>query len=728
MDLSLYAAKPDKTIRQHTDELIGALKKLSNLGYIKSERVYMLILSACEYHDYGKANEAFQKRIRKKTKFDESKEIAHNVLSLFFIDMDEFEEKRDYYIVAFAVLNHHHYYDNNIGFLQDENNKELIEKLLTGFKTYKIKRRTLKEINEMLDDKEAVLVKGFIHKCDYSASGGVPIEYENDFLDEGLNSLLMSFRKKKPEAQWNPLQKFCLDNKDENLMITAQTGMGKTEAGLIWIGNNKGFFILPLKTAINAIYDRVRKEIIHNENIAQRVALLHSDSVSYYFEKCKSEMDIMEYQSHSKQLSIPLNISTLDQIFDFVFKYPGYELKIATLSYSKVVIDEIQMYSADLLAYLIRGIQMIYEFGGKIAILTATLPPFVKDLLKSGDNPIPFKEAVFINDLERHNIKTYDKEIDVDFIYSQYIENLACKESNKTLVVCNTVKKAQEVFEKLKLKGVKNIELLHSKFTYEHRKDKEERILKVGETEHKDHCIWVSTQIVEASLDIDFDYLYTELSELSGLFQRLGRCNRKGEKSVEDINCHVFLNVDENLLTHGDKGFIDRTIYHLSKDALNGFEGVLSEKDKVEMIDKYLTTDRVNESDYMIRYRKFKDEIEDIYTYQFDKHDSKLRDIISYNVIPFNIYDENKKEIQGYIDKMTEEKLEMLERVKIRDKIKNYTVPVGQFDVFPNNRNVIFEELKLNKKESIYVVRCNYDEKKGFVRPSKDQQFFDSWM
>ena len=52
------------------------------------------------------------------------------------------------------------------------------------------------------------------------------------------------------------------------------------------------------------------------------------------------------------------------QLFDFIFQYPGYELKLATLSYSRIVIDEIQMYNAELLAYLIFGLEKIVKMGG----------------------------------------------------------------------------------------------------------------------------------------------------------------------------------------------------------------------------------------------------------------------------------------------------------------------------------------------------------------------------
>lgn len=49
-----------------------------------------------------------------------------------------------------------------------------------------------------------------------------------------------------------------------------------------------------------------------------------------------------------KKLSMPLTVTTMDQLFDFVFKYNGYEMKLTTFSYSKIVIDEIQMYGPEL--------------------------------------------------------------------------------------------------------------------------------------------------------------------------------------------------------------------------------------------------------------------------------------------------------------------------------------------------------------------------------------------
>ena len=79
-------------------------------------------------------------------------------------------------------------------------------------------------------------------------------------------------------------------------MVVAQTGMGKTEAGLHWIGNNKGFFILPLKTAINSIYKRIKEDILDKNHIESKLALLHSDALSYYNNDKNDEM-LVEFRS-----------------------------------------------------------------------------------------------------------------------------------------------------------------------------------------------------------------------------------------------------------------------------------------------------------------------------------------------------------------------------------------------------------------------------------------------
>ena len=88
------------------------------------------------------------------------------------------------------------------------------------------------------------------------------------------------------------------------------------------------------------------------------------------------------------------------------------------------------------------------------------------------------------------------------------------------LVICNTVKKAQQIYKSLTEK-TDNVHLLHARFTKEHKRMLENEIIKFSDSENETG-IWVTTQLVEASLDIDFDVLYTEMSTADSLMQRMG--------------------------------------------------------------------------------------------------------------------------------------------------------------------------------------------------------------
>lgn len=741
-------AKPDKTIKEHTMDLIEELNKLKKLGYISDDNLFLLVEKACIYHDIGKINKEFQKRIErskdKKVKFNDEKEVAHNILSIYFIDDKKFSDINDYLKVLHSVLNHHNYC-NTFEVMRDK--KELISELLEGYNTKKIKKSIENKIAEIIEDNESIKIKGYLHKCDYNASAGTVSEYPNNFLEESLNNMMQEWKKSNSESDWNELQRFCIENRDENIIAVAQTGMGKTEAGLLWIGDNKGFFILPLRTAINAIYDRVRKNIIHKKDLEHRLSILHSSSLEYYLnnlenKKVDENFDLLEYENVGKQLSISLNISTMDQLFDFVFKYQGYELKLTTLSYSKIVIDEIQMYSPELLAYLIYGIEKIVELGGKVAILTATLPPFIKDLLEKN---IEFKYNPdgFTNDLKRHNLKVIKEEINTEDIYEKYIENKNAGKGNKILVVCNTIKQAQKIYEDLEKilpeEDIKNLNILHSRFIRKDRLEKEECILEFGKTydENKNidkkNGIWISTSIVEASLDIDFDYLFTELQDLNSLFQRLGRCNRKGKKDSSKHNCFIYTEIKSSTLRNGKHGFIDKEMYELSKSAILSIseKGQISEKEKINLINDYLTTDNLKNSDYMKDYDNEYGYIKSLTPYTINKKEIELRNINTIDIIPSPVYEENIEDIKDLETKLKdistllkEKEIDLKrkshlkkEKIILKDAIKKYTVSIPYYEcslyknAISKGMAIKYNPISLSEFEAIDIIDCDYDEK-----------------
>lgn len=584
-----------------------------------------------------------------------------------------------------------------------------------------------------IEDIRAVKIKGYLHKCDYSASGNYMIEYPHDFLEQGLENCMRKWQRKNPNVEWNSLQRFCMEKQDQNIIAIAQTGMGKTEGGLWWIGNNKGYFVLPLRTAINAIYDRVCEDILENENLSEKVSLLHSESLEYYVKKnVGTDEEIFQYEQRGKAFSIPLNISTMDQLFNFVFKYQGYELKLTTLSYSRIVIDEIQMYSPDLLAYLIYGMEHIAKMGGKIAIMTATLSPFVKELLEKYVGFSKDNQKVFINDSIRHNVEVRDRKINAKDILDLYEENERKGISNKILVVCNKIATAQKLMEEVKAEVAgKNISvtvnIFHSRFIKKDRAKLEEEIIKFGKTYDKNgnldkqSGIWIATSIVEASLDIDFDYLFTELLDLNSLFQRFGRCNRKGAKNVTMYNCYVYTQLDEGDFILGNKGFIDKTIFELSNKAIHDINGKLSESKKQELINRYLTTENISQSHFIKKFREKYRFIDSISIYSFKKNENKLRNILSETIIPETVYEKYKEEIDTISQKLNSERLTAIERKCLRSNILQYSLEIPYYHWNSYEKAMKkgcvhqYQSINLSPGEKIKVMQCRYDEM-GYYR------------
>jgi len=791
MKNNFLAKSSGETILRHTENLFNNFMKIFMI-YPKLNVEKRLLLLACIYHDLGKINQKFQSKLSGEK---QSGEIPHGILSTSFINDDILIEYHHFSedeikILAHSVALHH---ERNLMEINDSDLSDEIYSMNNEVKNFSKELKILENIyfeyfknTENYKDRKAifnwedgkvelaelsslfyeigsrvysdvegsetfqkyVMLKGLLNKIDYAASSYIPVEEKNDFLEEKMNAFLKNVLKKdNPENDWNELQKFMIHNRNKNVVVVAQTGYGKTEAGLLWIGNNKGFFTLPLRVAINAIFDRVKNQIVI-EKLENRIGLLHSDFREIYIEdikkKEKNNLEKMDndelfmYMDKTKQLSLPLTVCTIDQLFDFVFRAPGFELKVATLSYSKVVIDEIQMYSTDLLAYLIYGLKYITDFGGKFAIMTATLPGIITDLLKKEEIEFVTTEP-FINDKKRHNLKVLKEVINAKFIKENY-------KDNKILVVCNTVKKSKQIYEELKNLGIecKELNLLHSRFIKKDRAEKEKEISEFAnpkrfkenvkkERELKNICengIWIGTQVVEASLDLDFDILITELSDLNGLFQRMGRCYRNREVLDEKYNCYVF--TEECSGIKSSKAVIDKEIHQKSKEVLINIDGLLTEKEKLELIDKVYSTESLKDTEYYEKLVKNIDVLKN-YIQEYDNVQRIFRNIASEDVIPKIVYQENVEEIKKNIEilqkkakGLDEEKRKNLrsEKIEARREINQFKVAIPEYefdDISPEQ----VEKIEINDYETLIILDCDYSYEKGFEVKMKNQDFFE---
>lgn len=702
---TLAKTEKEKTIKQHTYDLLYQYDILKVLyKNIMDEDDWQLLKEAVIYHDLGKINSKFQNklyRILNYTEFlpevDDAEEIPHNFLSPVFIDTKEFEEKYGLIktkILVSAVYYHHNRDEKQISKNDIEDIKKQAkyigideDKVNPYFKKYLLSPSREEDI-EILESKEYIQIKGLLNRLDYVASlDKKDVNIEEEITQDGKT--VADIIKEKFNNSFREVQKYMLENEENNLVVVSYTGSGKTEAALLWIGNNKAFYTLPLKVSINAMYKRINDNIKYNKAL-----LLHSDAYSYY----KNENELIKYD-RAKRMSAPLIITTVDQIFKIAFKYVGYEEILSTLSYSKIIIDEIQMYSPELLAYILLGLSMITKVGGRFAIITATFPPVLYNIMEYLKIPYvkqlqEFKPHI----MNRHKIQISDEE-EFDF---EKIKKMS--KYKKVLIITNTVKRAQAIYEHL---TECNVHLLHSHYIKEDRDILESDILEFGNRDKNSETgIWVSTQIVEASLDIDFDMLFTEMCSVDSLFQRMGRVFRKRLYKSEEPNVIILNN------RNGVPYIIDSDIYDYTLRELEKYNNKnISETDKQNMIKNIFSLEEnkeLKESKYYKKIRKTIEMMEDIRPSQAKKDEisDKFRDIQNVSLIPDNIYEnlysEGKIDIWNNILQSNTSYLS--EKIQIKDEIRKYVVNVR----WSRKLDIDKEEL-FYKGSNIYRTRYIYD-------------------
>lgn len=338
------------------------------------------------------------------------------------------------------------------------------------------------------------------------------------------------------------------DYKEDNTILLAPTGMGKTEFSFLWSDGVKFFYTLPLRTAVNQIFNRTEK-IFGKE----KSGILHSDADVYILGE-GGESESMRIYEFARQLSSPAIVSTGDQFFPYGLRPPAYEKIFAKFSYSRLIIDEVQAYDPKAAAIVVKFMEHIVQMGGKFLLMTATIPSFIQ---KEIDRRIGtdfktlnlFEKDTELASFSKHKVQlkvddykenqlSYSKELIQDMIIKAKVNG-----GSRVMVVLNTVKQAQAVFDDIQkmAKGSVDIRLFHSRFTQKHRKDKESELAQfIGNNDDsrkdKRAKILIATQVVEASLDLDADYLFTELAPWDSLIQRMGRVLREAHPKAKNLS------------------------------------------------------------------------------------------------------------------------------------------------------------------------------------------------
>ncbi len=367
-------------------------------------------------------------------------------------------------------------------------------------------------------------------------------------------------------------------------ILEAPMGIGKTEAALMgaeqlaFQTDRKGiFFGLPTQATSNGIFPRIESwldNIYENDGSKKELRLIHGKAnlnpdyaaltnAGNIAEDSPYEAFITNQWFSGKKTAIldDFVVGTVDQFLLSALKQKHLALRQLGFAKKVVIIDEVHAYDAYMSQYLQMALTWMASYDVPVILLSATLSSesryeltsaYLRGLgIKTNKMQVegqPIKEylsttaypLITYTDGEAvHQVREFpvneERRIVIERIQDSdiitVIDQVFANGGGNIGIIMNTVKRAQEFAQELTgLYGEETVELLHSSFLATERVRKETALVKMLGKENissrPEKKIVIGTQVIEQSLDIDFDVMISELAPIDLLIQRLGRLHR----------------------------------------------------------------------------------------------------------------------------------------------------------------------------------------------------------
>ncbi|MEM3317892.1 MAG: CRISPR-associated helicase Cas3' [Metallosphaera sp.] len=379
-----------------------------------------------------------------------------------------------------------------------------------------------------------------------------------------------------------------------SVILTAPTGYGKTSI-------TKALAVAAVQGNDN--FDRVIHVLPYRSIVQDLTAKLR-----YSLAKIGLNQDLVGAQDmdfhDSPYFLLKANVTTLDTFVLNLFKLPvaeidrglnglgtHFEVPRGAIYSSIVVFDEFHLFSEDgkPLTSAIASLKSLGSMGVPFIIATATMPDSVKSLIEES----LIKEGVSLTEV---NVIDSPVKRSIDIRFESDLPRIDTEK--RTLIVFNTRTEAINAYRKLKGLGYSPL-LIHSKFSSRDRVEKVNKIVNRNEQAK----LVISTQVIEAGVDVSFDTLITEAAPLPNLIQRAGRVARyggEGEVIIIPFMGKVYerSEVDQAVKLIEENNVIDHSLmqfYKVNVDVDPSLRTSLNMIDDVALYTSGATTDLLEE-------------------------------------------------------------------------------------------------------------------------------------
>ncbi|MCD7863303.1 MAG: CRISPR-associated helicase Cas3' [Lachnospiraceae bacterium] len=309
--------------------------------------------------------------------------------------------------------------------------------------------------------------------------------------------------------------------------MTVPTGGGKTVASLAFAlehactyGKDRIIYVIPY-TSIIEQNAQVFRDILGDD------AVLENHSNIDYGE---SE-ELKPMQLAAENWDKPVVVTTNVQFFESFFANgPAKCRKLHNVANSVIIFDEAQKLPTQYLIPCVRVMEeLAVNYGCTIELCTATQPSldwFFSENIKIQEIcPRVHDQFQFFKRTEVKNIGTLSEE--------EFVEHVRVEK--QALCIFNNRKRVQRIYKELQGEGIYHLSTLMYPI---HRKRKLNEIR--DRLKHGEKCVVIATSLVEAGVDVDFQFVYRELAGVDSIVQAAGRCNREGLRRLDESTTYVF--------------------------------------------------------------------------------------------------------------------------------------------------------------------------------------------
>lgn len=341
-------------------------------------------------------------------------------------------------------------------------------------------------------------------------------------------------------------------------------------------------YSLPYMSIIDQNYDElvnILKFNQNNEGEPKDTEILKHHSLS----EIKYESDEKEYKNYDARFCYDnwqskIITTTFVQLFNTVFKLGNNSIahRFHRLTNSIIILDEIQAVDEKYYSIIRNFFELLAkEYNVRFIFVTATMP-----LLVGTHELVPSKKTYFEN-LNRIKLCIHiNEDRSLDDFKNIVLEDIECQRNKSFLIVMNTIKSSKEIFEFIQKNTDRHCIYLTTEI---YPKARLKKINLIKNSHEK--LVVVSTQLIEAGVDIDLDVVYRDFSPLSSINQTAGRANRNGVDH-EPSEVHVYRLKDENTGSYFYNYIYPAFLSDITLDIF-GDEKVIQEKDIYSLNEAY---------------------------------------------------------------------------------------------------------------------------------------------